>query len=88
MATFALMTNTRRENIIVLYRMLCIYYLVVFPKRDKKVTKTLINFTREINAMTLAYTKELGLQTQQTMIGAQKIDDSSLKTFKIVIASF
>ena len=38
--------------------------------------------------MTLAYAKQLGLQTRKTDIRAQKIDGSSLRTFGIVIAGF
>ena len=38
--------------------------------------------------MTLAYSQQLGLQVQRTDIGAQKIDDSLLRTFEMVIASF
>ncbi len=38
--------------------------------------------------MTPAYRTKLGLTTQRTSIGAQKIDDSLLKTYDIVSASF
>ena len=38
--------------------------------------------------MTLAYTKRLGLQTQETNVGAQKIIGLLLEIFGIVIASF
>ena len=38
--------------------------------------------------MTLAYAIKLGLKVWPTNIRAQKIDASSLKTFRMVIASF
>ena len=38
--------------------------------------------------MTPAYAKKLGLQTQKTHIKAQKIDNSLLKTYAIVITAF
>ena len=38
--------------------------------------------------MTPTYAKQLGLRTQKTNVGAQKIDGSSLDTFRIVIAGF
>ena len=38
--------------------------------------------------MTPAYAKQLGLWTQKTDIGAQKIDGSLLATYGIVIAAF
>ena len=42
----------------------------------------------KVNAMTLAYAKQLGFQVQKTDIGAQKIDGSLLQTFGMVIAGF
>ena len=42
----------------------------------------------EVNAMSLAYTKRLGLKTRKTNVGAQKINGSALKTFGMVIANF
>ncbi len=38
--------------------------------------------------MTLAYAKELSLTTQNTSVGAQKIDGSPLETYGMVSASF
>ena len=38
--------------------------------------------------MTLAYAAQLGFKVQKTNIGAQKIDNSSLATYGIVIAVF
>ena len=38
--------------------------------------------------MTSAYTKQLGLQTRKTNVWTEKIDDSLLRTYEIVIAIF
>ena len=38
--------------------------------------------------MTLAYTKQLGIWTQKTDVGAPKIDGLNLDTFEIIIAGF
>ena len=38
--------------------------------------------------MTPAYTAKLGFKSYHTNVGVQKIDSSTLKTFKIVLASF
>ena len=38
--------------------------------------------------MALAYAKQLGLEVQKTDVGAQKIDNSLLQTFGMVIAGF
>ena len=64
-----------------------IHYPVQFRK-DKEIIRALINFGNKVNAMTPAYTKKLGFQTQKTYVGAQKIDGLSLNTFGMVIASF
>ena len=58
-------------------------------QKDKKATiQALIDFGSDVNTMTLAYTKKLGLQTQKTNIGAQKTDSLLFKTYKMVIAIF
>ena len=58
-------------------------------RKDKGTTIcALINSGSEVNAMTPAYAKKLGLRIWKTDVGAQKIDGSSLDTFKMVIASF
>ena len=42
----------------------------------------------EVNAMSSAYAKRLGLKTWKTNVRAQKIDGSALETFGMVIADF
>lgn len=70
LAIFALITSTRRENLIILDRVTYIIYLVQFQKEGKKVTKVLINSNREINVMSSAYAYQLFLQSWQTIIKA------------------
>lgn len=72
---------------LLLERVLCIYYPLYF-KKDTNNIKALINSNSEINAMTPAYAKKLGLWIRKTNINAQKIDESSLTTYRMVIASF
>ena len=64
----------------------CLHYLVHFRKDKGATIQALIDSGSEVNAMTPAYTKKLGLQTQRTDVGAQKIDGSNLDTFGMVIA--
>ena len=67
----------------------CIHYPVQFRKDKEGATiRALIDSGSEVNAMTPAYAKRLGLWTQKTDIGVQKIDGSSLATYRMVIAAF
>ena len=88
MATSASVTRTNNEaQEVILDRIPCIHYPVQFGK-DKEVIRTLIDSDSKDNAMTLAYASKLGFWVQKTYVGAQKIDSSSLWTFRMVIASF
>lgn len=64
----------------------CINYLHRFRK-DTIDVKTLIDLGSEVNTKTPAYISKLGLKVHYTNIEAQKIDSSTLKTFRIVFAS-
>lgn len=57
LAIFVAMTEARRENVIVLDSVLCIYYLVQFQKLVKECKMALIDFGTEFNAMSLTYAK-------------------------------
>ena len=83
------MTGASKEaqEVIVLDWFPCIYYPVQFWK-DKATIRALIDSDSKVNTMTPAYTKQLSLQVRKTDVGAQKIDDSSLRTFGMVIAGF
>ena len=84
--TFALVTEASMEDTL-LARVPCIYYPVQFRKDGSQV-QALLNSGSEVNPINPAYALRLGLRVQRTDIGAQKIDGSILKTFKIVLASF
>ncbi len=62
----------------------CIWYPVTF----KDQTKALLNSGSEVNAMSQAFAQQLGLKICKTNVGAQKIDDTSLKTYGIVVSTF
>ena len=80
--------NKEAQKVIVLDRVLCIYYLVQFRKNKEATIWALIDWTSKVNAMTPAYAKQLGLYVQKIDVGAQKIDCSLLRTFGIVLAGF
>ena len=75
-----------------LKRVSCIYYPVQFQedpgREDQEQVRALLNIGSEVNAMIPAYAKRLGLKTRKTDVGAQKIDDSALETFGMMIADF
>ena len=48
----------------------------------------LINLGSKVNAMHLIYAKKLGLNIRKTDVKTQKIDSTTLKTFRMVIAAF
>ena len=48
----------------------------------------MINSGNDVNAMTSGYALKLGLKVRLTNDGAQKIDDFTLETFGMVLASF
>ena len=73
---------------VVLDWVLCIHHPVQFRKDKEETIRALINAGSEVNVMTPAYAKKLGLRTRKTDVGAQKIDGSSLDTFGMVIAGF
>lgn len=50
--------------------------------------QVLINSNSKINIKTLEYALKLSLKVFKTNIEVQKIDNSNLKIFKIVLANF
>ena len=73
---------------IILDRVPCIHYPVQFRKDKEATIWALIDSGSKVNVITPAYAKQLGLQVWKTVVGAQKIDGSSLQTFGMVIADF
>ena len=83
------MTSASKKTLeVILNRVSYIYYLAQFRKNKRATIWALINSHSKVNAITPAYTKKLGFQTRKTDVGAQKIDGSSLDTFKMVIPAF
>ena len=72
----------------ILNRVPGIHYLVQFQKDKGATIRALIDLDSKVNTMTPAYAKQLGFQVRKTDVGAQKIDSSLLRTFKMVIAGF
>lgn len=70
-----------------LKRVYCIHYPICFQKNFADI-EVLFDSGSEVNAMTLAFASKFGLRTRYTNIGAQKIDGSTLQTFKMVLANF
>ena len=57
------MTEANKEaHEVILDRMPCIRYPMQFQKDKRATIQAFINSGSEVNAMTLAYTKQLGLQ--------------------------
>ena len=77
MAIFMLVINSNDKKIM-LEKKHYIYYLIW----------ALLNSKSKVNAMIFDCNQELGLKIQKTNIKAQKIDGSTLKIFKIMIADF
>lgn len=76
------------EDEMALERVQCIYYLLCFWKNKESNVQALINSGNEVNAITPNYSDKLGLKVCFTNVEAQKIDDSTLQMFEIVLASF
>ena len=72
----------------VLNRVPYICYPVQFRKDKSEDVLTLLDSGSEVNAMTPAYAAHLGPKVRMTDVGAQKIDESSLAIYNMVIATF
>ena len=89
LVTSTLMTGAKAApKVRVLDQVPCICYFVQFQKDKGKDVLPLLNSESEVNAMTPAYAAQLGLKVRRTNIGGQKIDESSLATYGMVIAAF
>ena len=78
------MTEASQKDV-VLDRIPCICYPIWFKKNK---VHGLINSGSKVNAMTLGYISKLSLKVRSINIGAQKIDNSTLEMFEMVLASF
>ena len=68
-----------------LARVPCIRYPINF---EKKSMSALLDSGSEVNAVYLAFAKELGLPIRPIDVGAQKIDRTTLETYRMVVAAF
>lgn len=72
LVVFVPVTDASKKNDnIILHRIQYIYYLLCFCNKNKKdKMQILINFSSEINLMTLTYVAKLGLKVYQTNVKA------------------
>ena len=61
----------------------CIHYPINF---GNKFVSALFDLSSEVNIVHLAFAKELGLPIRPTDVRVQKIDDTTLETYGIVVA--
>ncbi len=61
-----------------------VWYSVIF----KDQTEALMYSRSKINAINQAFAHQLGLKICKTNVGAQKIDSTTLKTYRIVVSTF
>lgn len=61
-----------------------IWYLVTF----KDQTKTLLDSKNKVNTMSQAFAHQLGLKIYKTNVEVQKIDGTTLKTYRIIVFIF
>ena len=69
-------------------RVSCIHYPVQFKGTNETQVQALIDSGSEVNAIHPTFVKELGLPIRPTDVGAQKIDDTTLDTYGMVVAAF
>ncbi len=81
-ATSTSMTDKKTEE--ELEQVPWIWYPVIF----KNQTEALLDSRSKVKAMSQAFAHQLGLKICKTNVGAQKIDDTTLKTYGIVVSNF
>ena len=86
--TSAWVTGASKKATKVILDWVCFIHYSIQICNNKEIISALIDFNSEINVITPTYAKKLGLQRQTTKVKAQKIERSSLDTFKRVIAGF
>ena len=81
-------TSRKAQEVRILDKILCIYYLIQFQRNKGKDILALLNFGSKVNAMTPSYIAQLDIKVQKTNVSTQKIDISLLETYRIVIMAF
>ncbi len=74
------MTDKKTEE--ELERVLCIWYPITF----KNQTEALLDSKSKVNVMSQAFAHQLGLKICKTNVKAQKIDGTTLETYKMVVS--
>lgn len=76
------MTEAKKkiDMVPLLKHMSYIYYSILFKKNQAKI-RILLDFSNEINAISLIYITKLSLKVYLTNVKTQKIDDSIFKIF-------
>ena len=80
--------STKALKVRVLDKVSSIFYLIQFCKDKSKHVLALLDSGSEVNAITSTYAAYLGLKVRVTNVGMQKINESSLAIYNIVIAAF
>ncbi len=62
----------------------CIRYSVTF----KDQTEALLDSGSKVNVMSQAFAQQLGLKIRKTNVGAQKIDGTTVETYRMVVSTF
>ena len=62
----------------------CIWYLITLKDQNE----ALLDSKNEVNIMSQAFANQLGLTIQKTNVRAQKIDDTTLEIYRIVVSTF
>ncbi len=65
-------------------RIFCIWYSIIF----KDQTETLLNSGNEVNIISQAFDHQLGFKIRKTYIRAQKIDGTTLETYRMGVSIF
>lgn len=76
-----------KETNVALKKVPYIYYPLCFEKNITDI-RALINSGSEVNAMITVFGAKLNLRVYSTNVEAQKINGSTFKIFRIVLASF
>lgn len=79
---------SKKDDDLILNKVLYIYYLFYFCKNKKNKVQALIDFGNKINVMVSAYAIKLDFKTCRINVGNQKIDFSIFNIFEIILAGF
>ena len=82
LATSTSMTGKKKEE--ELERIFCIWYPVTF----KNQIEVLLDSGSEVKVMNPVFASQLGLRIWKTNVEAQKIDDTTLETYGMVVSTF